>query len=260
MLIGVDVVQRKMVEVNSFGIEKPIPVERAGLEYWRQSTWELWFGPYSAFVSARLRAAKPDQTEVELWFPTRVHDAVYGNDPDGKNVDTKVKSELMRLLIGVATATRAEGFGYGFVDDDTLFGPPPLDLLRGFVQGDFHTPLEGQRDLLVAGLGSQHLDASRFVYDTDTPRVHYRQSGYDLYDFIWPVDAFRPLPRTPKTKTKTRTTDAERGVRFYSAQPDAGAGPWQEVLKQISTTAHSSTFPSAAVRAAALAPRSPSMK
>ena len=84
VLIGVDVVQRKMVEVNSFGIEKPIPVERAGLEYWRQSTWELWFGPYSAFVSARLRAAKPDQTEVELWFPTRVHDAVYSNDPTAR--------------------------------------------------------------------------------------------------------------------------------------------------------------------------------
>ena len=81
------------------------------------------------------------------------------------------------------------------MDDDILFGPPPLDLLREWVEGEFHVP-PGRR-LLVAGTGSdsKHVDASRFVYDTDKPPLHYRQSGYYLCDRIWPVDAFRGPPK-----------------------------------------------------------------
>lgn len=188
-LLVVDRKQRRITKARSLELSAPIAHESEETEYWRSVTVELWFGGHSDDVSIRVRMDQPAQTNVELLFSSRVHEILFGFDPDWKAIDPEAKSDFMRLCIGLAKELGAAGFGCRRADEDTLFGPPSLDVLRDYVEIGYRW-LQHQQKLIIAGLAASEVMEDQFEYDFEKPSMYYRQNGYYLCDMLWPVPSF----------------------------------------------------------------------
>lgn len=191
LLFVVDPRQAKTISALAFDLRRAPGAPPEGMEHWVGFTTELWFGDgHAATVVVAVHEAGPDRAHVELWFDDTVHRAVYAFDYSGRSIDHETKSDLVRLCIGVARAAGAAGFGYQLAREDSLFGPPSAEELRGYVEGPCRSH-EGERPRrILAGLAVTEVDEDDFVYDVEDPPVHYRQDGFYLYDMLWPVDAF----------------------------------------------------------------------
>jgi hypothetical protein len=167
--------------------------EPDGVQYWRMLTMEPWFADNPAYVKIRVRQADPATSWVELWFTSKVHDAVFAFDDSGEAVDPAAKSDLVRMMIGVAKAIGAAGFAFRLGKDNSLFGPPPMDVLRDFVEAPFRNRYGDAHSFVFAGLAAAEVDGEKFAYDTDQPTVKYRQDGYYVYDMLWPRGSWDTL-------------------------------------------------------------------
>jgi hypothetical protein len=186
-LLVVDRAQRRITGASPIELSASAGREHEGAEYWRSVTVELWFGGHSDDVMIRVREAEPTQTHVELWFSSRVHDAVFSFDPDSRTLDPQAKSDLVRLMIGLAKTLGAAGFGYQFAKEDSVFGPPRMEVLRDYVEGEYRSHAHEPNMLTLAGLAASEVREEQFVYDVDDPMpLHYRQNGYYLCDLLWP--------------------------------------------------------------------------
>lgn len=186
-LFVVNPAQRRITSASPIELSTPIGREPKEVEYWRSVTVELWFGGHSDHVMIRVRDAALTQTHVELWFSSRVHDAVFSFDPDSRTLDPRAKSDLVRLFIGLSKTLRAAGFSYRFAKEDSLFGPPGMDTLRDYVEGEYRSHAHEPDMLIIAGLAASEVKEDQFVYDVDDPTpLHYRQNGYYLCDLLWP--------------------------------------------------------------------------
>ncbi|TQF17946.1 hypothetical protein FJV41_00955 [Myxococcus llanfairpwllgwyngyllgogerychwyrndrobwllllantysiliogogogochensis] len=188
-LLVVDRKQRRIIKARSINLSSPIDHEPEETEYWRSTTVELWFGGHSDDVSIRVRMEPSKQTSVELLFSSRVHEILFGFDPDWTAIDPQAKSDFMRLCIGLAKELKATGFSCRRTDEDNLFGPPSLDVLRDYVEAGYRW-LQQKQKLIVAGLAASAVLEDQFEYDFEQPPMHYRQNGYYLCDRLWPVPSF----------------------------------------------------------------------
>jgi len=188
-LFTVDVGTRTITSARRFDLsEDRLESESADMEYWRSASVELLFGKHLDFIKIHVRQAQHDQTYVELWFPTAVHECVFSFDSEEKDFDAEAKSDLMRLLIGLTKKLGAAGFAYRYSEEDSLFGPPTIELLRDYVEVGYrwHKHDRSVR-LLVAGLAASCIKDGEFEYDVDERHpMHYRRSGYYICDRLWP--------------------------------------------------------------------------
>jgi hypothetical protein len=186
-LLTVDSSTRRIMSSPQFDLSKTIGDEPKNSEYWCSVSAEIWFGGHSSFINIQARGVRDNQTYVEIWFPSRVYETIFCFDPDFKEFSPEAKSDLIRLFIGISKELGAVGFGYRLAGGDSLFGPPAIESLRDYVEIGGRS-LGHELELIVAGMASSFIEEGKFEYDLYDHPVHYRQSGYYLYDILWPPE------------------------------------------------------------------------
>jgi hypothetical protein len=185
-LLVVDAAERRVVRVRSIELPASLPGEPEGMEYWRSFTVEGTFDAATAYVRFSVRDAGSGRSWVDLWLSSRAYHSVHAFDPARREFNPRAKGDLVGLIVEVARAIGAEGFGFRMADEDNLFAPLGLDAIRGYVEVGgkwFQNPLQ----LLIAGALTSRIDAARFKYDRSDRPMHYRQSGFYIYDIVWPL-------------------------------------------------------------------------
>ncbi len=178
--------KRRIVQIRPYnGSSTPPDGDPRKLEQWQSVSVELDFGSHRDLVTIRLRDAGGAETDVELWFPTAVHESVFAFDSEERDFAPEAKADLIRLCVGLSGELQAAGFAYRYADEDHVFGPPKMKVLRDYVEkGDRW--FGHQVRLLVAGVAASQMEPTNFEYDMQEAPLHYRQSGYYLCDRLWP--------------------------------------------------------------------------
>jgi hypothetical protein len=128
------------------------------------------------YINVYARQAASAVTHLELWFPTSVHQRIFDFDIDAIKFCPGAKSDVMRLLRGVARTVGADGFGLRLAKEDSLFGPLGIDQLRDYVETGCRW-LDNPLRLIVAGVSTERVERSRFEYDLQKKPLHYRRQG-----------------------------------------------------------------------------------
>lgn len=185
--LTVDASKCRVIRRLPIDLFEPMEPEPEGMEYWRSVSMEVWFGQVSAFVDFSVRQVQDDQTHVELWFPSKIFQSIFNFDAEQRQFNTHIKSDLMRLCIGIAKELGASGFGYRVAEEDSLFGPLTVESLRDYVEiGNRWFPKRHELKLRIAGVAVPYVEESQFEYDMDDHPTYYRQSGYYIWDMLWP--------------------------------------------------------------------------
>ena len=187
VLLTMETSSRRIISVPSFDITNDIPTESDGFELWCSLSVEVRFGGQTSYVYIRLRQVSDEQTFVQLWFPSRVYDGMFCYDQRHKEFDPDTKSDFMRLTIGLAKVLNADGFGFCYDEEDRLLEPVMTDVLREYVEIR-EAWVDPGLGLFAAGIAAPLVSDEMFKYDVEDHPRNYRQSGYYLYDNLWPVD------------------------------------------------------------------------
>ena len=111
-LLVVDSESRRIVKAPTTELLERLEPESGGVEHWRAFSAEVWFGGSSSFIHIRVREVHSDQTQLEIWFPSRTYETIFNFDPDCREFSSEAKSDLVRLMIGIARACDCIGFVY----------------------------------------------------------------------------------------------------------------------------------------------------
>jgi hypothetical protein len=165
-----------------------VPAAPAGQEIWLTMRSPLRFARHTHSVDVRVkvapRAANGPATNVELWFPTYAHTDIFHRDLSMKSFDPDAKAALMRVLLGIGKLLGAEAFAYRNATEDSLFGPPSVDVILDELHPDKVWALP-ERLYKIAGLLTSKVPPGHFEPDENDPPWHYRRAGYDIFDTIW---------------------------------------------------------------------------
>lgn len=182
----VDTAQHAIVRGRDLPLRDPTGPEPPGIALWRTVRLEIYVGGAMHSVPFSFRSITESLTEVEAWFPTLVHEAVYDFDPARHGFREEIKADLLRLFVGMARALGAEGFGYRMAEEDSVYVALSTNDLRDYIEVGLRWsghPLA----LRMAGLRADLVPEERFEYDVDEEHpVHYRHQGFYVFDLLWP--------------------------------------------------------------------------
>jgi hypothetical protein len=184
-LLVVDVESRRIVKSPTITAFEKLEPDRANAEQWRAFSAEVLFGGHRSFMQIRVREMRCNQSHLEIWFPSRTYETIYNFDPNCRDFSSEAKSDFVRLVIGLARLCGCLGFVHRLADGGKLFGPPPRQLLYDYIQVG-NKWLAHADPLILAGIDAKAIENSNFEFDLDSYPMHYRQSGYYLYDILWP--------------------------------------------------------------------------
>lgn len=177
----------KSAIVHSHNVELSAELGAApqGMTVWRGVTAEVLFGQTARSVTFSLRSLGASRTEIEAWLPTKVYQAIFAYDLGQQSFDEQIKADLLKMSVGVCRAAEAGGFVYRMANEDSLFGPLPVESLRGYIEADRDLPKQGFH-VLMAGLSTKLVPAERFEFDLGDRPTRYRHNGFYVFDLLWP--------------------------------------------------------------------------
>lgn len=181
----VDPSRSAIVHSHNVELNADLGAAPPGMTVWRGVTAEVLFGQTARSVTFSLRSLGESLTEIEAWLPTKVYQAIFAYDLGQQSIDEQIKSDLLRLSVGVCRAVDARGFVYRMANEDTLFGPLSVESLRDYIEADRNLPRHGFH-VLMAGLSTNLVPAERFEFDLGDPPTRYRHNGFYVFDLLWP--------------------------------------------------------------------------
>jgi hypothetical protein len=166
--------------------DSELPPETTGLEYWRAWQPEIRIGADTYSLDIFVRATGKATCAMTYDLPSEIYEMIYMDDEDEAEVNVAAKYDLLRFVVGQASALRVPAFGLVRLGPNRVLSAQPLETFEKYINRHFDDQADAPYLWKLSGLVESHArEALAFADDPECLEL-YRAFGYVIYDLFWP--------------------------------------------------------------------------